>query len=63
MLETKLARDFAQRSIANFTEELIMLCEVRGTLDKDSNTAIESKIQYLTSQILQLKEVLGDQAY
>jgi len=63
MLETKLARDFAQRTIDNFTEELILLCEVRGTLDKDSNTAIENKIQYLTSQITQLREVLGDQVH
>ena len=63
MLETQIARDFAQRTITNFTEELILLCEVRGTLDKDSNAAIENKIQYLTSQISQLKEVLGDQAH
>ncbi len=63
MLETQIARDFAHRTIDRFTEELILLCEVRGQLDETRNAAIESKIRYLTSQITQLKEVLGDDTH
>ena len=45
--------------IESLYEELIMLCEVRGELDSESNDAIESKIAVLQRQILELEEALG----
>ena len=44
--------------IDSLYEQLIMLCEVRGELDPESNEAIESKIASLQKQINELESVV-----
>lgn len=39
-------------------EELVLLCEVRGELDADSNAKTEARIQELNKEIQEL-ETLG----
>lgn len=39
-------------------EELVLLCEVRGELDADSNAKTEARIQELNKEIKEL-ETLG----
>ena len=40
-------------------EEMIMLCEIRGELDSESNDETERRIVVLQRQILELEEALG----
>lgn len=39
-------------------EEMIMLCEIRGELDLESNAVVESKIASLQKQISELESVV-----
>lgn len=39
-------------------EEMIMLCEIRGELDPESNAVVESKIASLQKQINELESVV-----
>ena len=39
-------------------EEMIMLCEIRGELDPESNAVVESKIASLQKQISELESVV-----
>ena len=39
-------------------EEMIMLCEIRGVLDLESNAVVESKIASLQKQISELESVV-----
>jgi len=39
-------------------EEMIMLCEIRGELDPESNDVVESKIASLQKQINELESVV-----
>ena len=39
-------------------EEMIMLCEIRGELDSESNAVVERKIASLQKQINELESVV-----
>jgi hypothetical protein len=39
-------------------EEMIMLCEIRGELDPESNAVVERKIASLQKQINELESVV-----
>jgi hypothetical protein len=45
-------------SINSLYEDMIMLCEIRGELDPESNAQVEVRITALQKQIDELREVV-----